>query len=216
MDITFLGHSSFKIKGKSATLITDPFDPKMIGLKFTKVTADIVTVSHEHEDHNHLENIGEYKRIIKGPGEYEVMGVSILGFASYHDEKKGVERGKNTIFVYEIDEIRIAHLGDLGHTLSENLVEELGTIDILMVPVGGFYTIDAEKASEVVRAIEPTFVIPMHFQETGLVKEMYEKLTPVDEFVKQTGLSAEKIDKLTLKKIDIPEEGQKLFILEKK
>jgi L-ascorbate metabolism protein UlaG (beta-lactamase superfamily) len=216
MDITYLGHSSFKIKTKAATIITDPFDPKMMGLKFPKNSADIVTVSHQHSDHNAADLVSDTRKLIDGPGEYEVMGVSILGYQTFHDDKKGAERGKNTIYVYEADGLRLAHLGDLGHTLSENMVGELGTIDILMIPVGGFYTVDADKASEIMRAIEPSIVIPMHYKVAGLSEELASKIATEEDFVKQSGLTPEKLEKLSVKKIDIPEEGQKLVILERK
>ncbi len=216
MDITFLGHSAFKIKGKNATVVTDPYDSKALGIKFPKTSADIITVSHDHYDHNSVDQISDVRRVIKGPGEYEILGVSMIGYASFHDDKEGAERGKNTIFVYEMDNMRIAHLGDLGHTLSDKIVEEIGTIDILMIPVGGFYTIDTEKALEVFRAIEPSIVIPMHFKEAGINPETSEKLGTEEEFIKQSGLTLEKMDKLTLKKIDIPEEGQRLIVLERK
>lgn len=216
MEIIYLGHSSFKLKGRSASVICDPFDSVMVGLKFTSNDADIVTVSHEHADHNQTESVKGIKKIINGPGEYEIMGISILGFASYHDNKKGEERGKNTIYVYEIDGMRIAHLGDLGHGLSEGLVEDLGDIDILLIPVGGEYTIDAEEATAIVREIEPSIVIPMHFAVPGLNSTNFAKLASVDGFLKEVGLNVERLPKLTIKKEEIIEEEQKVVVLEKK
>ena len=216
MEITYLGHSSFRIKGKNATVVTDPFDSKMLGFKFVKVAADIVTISHDHSDHNQPQLVEGVKKIISGPGEYEISGVSILGFSTFHDEKSGAERGKNTVYVVEIDEMRIAHLGDLGHELSEATVNEIGTIDILMVPVGGFFTIDAEKAADIVREIEPSIIIPMHFMASGINKENFGKLQGVSEFLKATGMPAENLDKLSLKKSDIPEEGKRIVVLSRK
>lgn len=216
MDITFLGHSSFKLKGKSATVITDPFDPKMLGYKFSKQSADIVTISHGHGDHNNVSSVSDVKRVIEGPGEYEIAGVSIVGYRSYHDDQKGVERGKNTIYVYEIGDLRICHLGDLGHELSSKLVEEIGNIDILMIPVGGTYTINAEVAEKVSQSIEASIVIPMHYSENGMSEDLKSKLASVDEFLKLTGLAVEKSDKLSVKKSEIPSEGQKIVVLERK
>lgn len=216
MDITYLGHSCFRFKGKNASVITDPFDPKITGYKFPKTSADIVTVSHSHADHNNISNITDTKRIIDGPGEYEISGVSIVGYKTYHDDKKGEERGKNTVYVYEMDDLRLCHLGDLGHELSSNLIEELGNIDILMIPVGGTYTINAETAAKVTQAIEASIVIPMHYSETGTSDELKSKISGVDEFLKLTGLNVEKSEKLSVKKIDIPEEGQKIIVLERK
>ncbi len=215
MDITYLGHSSFKLKGKNATVITDPFDPTMVGLKYPMQEADIVTVSHQHPDHNKVEHIKNVQRVIDAPGEYEIAGVSIIGVPSFHDDKKGEERGKNTIFVYEIDDLRLAHLGDLGHKLSADSLEEIGNIDILMIPVGGKFTINSEIAVEVVRSIEPSIIIPMHYMVEGLNPQTFEGLEKVEEFVNAAGVPSETVDKLTIKKSDIGEE-QKIVILEKK
>ena len=215
MDITYLGHSSFRLKGKSATVVTDPFDPKMVGLKFSGVEGDIVTVSHDHKDHNQAQLVKNTKRVIAGPGEYEIMGVSILGFLSYHDSEKGEKRGKNTIYVFEMEGLRIAHLGDLGHELSEALIEDLGDIDILIIPVGGEFTIGPSDAVKVVQAIEPSLVIPMHFQTPGLSPESFKALAPVDDFLKEVGLTVERLPKLVVKKEDLGED-QKVVVLEKK
>jgi len=212
MEISYLGHSFFRIKGKTAILVTDPFDEKMVGLKYPRTKADIVTISHDHDDHNHLEKITDIKRVVDGPGEYEISGVSIIGINTYHDDKKGEKRGKNTIYVIEMDGLRIAHLGDLGHALSGRVLEEMGSIDILMVPVGGEYTISPAKATEVVRSIEPTIVLPMHYQRKGLKKEVFGKLEKVDSFLTDIGLSVERLQKLSVKKENIGED-KKVVIL---
>ena len=217
MDITYLGHSSFKIKTKFATVVTDPFDPQKVGLKYTGVEGEIVTVSHLHDDHNATERVSGVKKIIEGPGEYEVSGISIMGFASYHDDKKGEERGGNTIYVIEADGLRLAHLGDLGHILSDDLVSEMGTIDILMVPVGGVYTIDSKEAGEVVGKIDPYFVMPMHYNVQGLTLSQAEKMEPVETYLKESGLPVENLPKFTIKKEDILEDqNTKVIVLEKK
>ena len=213
MDITYLGHSSFRIKGKTASIVTDPFDPVMVGLKFPSVEADIVTVSHEHKDHNQTNLVKGSPRVIRGPGEYEIQGISILGFASWHDKKKGEERGENTIYVFEVDGVRICHLGDLGHKLSESMVNNLAEIDVLMIPVGGNYTIGSPIASEIVRNIEPSIVIPMHFKVEGI---KISNLEPVDKFLKETGFIVERLPKLSVKKEDIDLGIQKIALLEKK
>ncbi|TEU02218.1 hypothetical protein E3I18_01380 [Candidatus Woesebacteria bacterium] len=215
MDITFLGHSSFRLKGKTATVVTDPFDPEVVGLKFPKVAADIVTVSHQHEDHNQADLVKDVKRLVSGPGEYEIMGVSIIGIPTFHDEKKGAKRGKNTIYVYEMDGLRLVHLGDLGHKLHEKILEKIGDIDILMVPVGGEYTIGPTEAVEVARAIEPKMVIPMHYQMPGLNPATFAKLSSTKPFLAEIGLLVEKTDKLSVKKENIGEES-KVILLEKK
>lgn len=213
MEIAYLGHSSFKIKGKSSTVITDPYDAS-IGLKFPKSEADIVTVSHQHPDHNQVDQVGNVKKVIAGPGEYEIGGVSIIGITSFHDNQSGAERGKNTMYVIEMDGLRLAHLGDLGHTLSEKQLEEIGEIDVLFIPVGGVYTITSVEATEVARQIEPNYIIPMHYQAPGLSGEMFAGLEPVDAFVKQIALTAETLPKLSIK--ETLEEETKLVILEHK
>jgi L-ascorbate metabolism protein UlaG (beta-lactamase superfamily) len=216
MDITYLGHSSFKIKTKNATLVTDPY-AATVGFKFPKTEADIVTVSHDHDDHNQSSLVEGVKKVIDGPGEYEVMGVSILGFSSYHDNEKGEGRGKNTIYVIEADGIRIAHLGDLGHSLSTELVDDIAAIDILMLPVGGDYTIGAKEASEVVSKIDPYFVIPMHYQAAGLNPATFSKLEGVEAFIKETALPSETLPKFSIKKDEIMEDqNTKVIVLERK
>jgi L-ascorbate metabolism protein UlaG (beta-lactamase superfamily) len=215
MDISYLGHSSFKIKTKTATVITDPFDPKVLGIKYPPVEGDIVTVSHDHPDHNYTTAVKNVRKFIDGPGEYEVMDVSVIGISSFHDAKKGEERGKNTIYVYEAEGLRLAHLGDLGHKLSEEMVEELGEINILMIPVGGTYTIGPEEAVEVARSIEPNIIIPMHYQDNELNKDLHETLKPVDEFLKAIGMTVEKLPKLSVKDIDMGEDS-KVVVLDRK
>ena len=217
MDITYLGHSSFKIKTKIATVITDPFDPKVVGLKYSGVEGDIVTVSHVHHDHNAVEKVSGVKKSFEGPGEYEVMGVSIIGYSSFHDTKQGSERGKNTIFVFEAEGIRIAHLGDLGHTLSDDLVNEMGSIDVLMIPVGGKYTIGPKEAVEIVGKIDPYFIIPMHYAVAGLSSQTFSGIEPVETFLKEIGMPVENLSKFSIRKEDVLEDqSSKVIILEKK
>ena len=215
MDITYLGHSSFKLKGKSTTVITDPFDPSMVGLKYSPQEATIVTVSHHHPDHDQVDLVKNVSRVVDGPGEYEIAGVSIIGIQSFHDDKKGEERGKNTIYVFEMEDLRIAHLGDLGHKLPAESIEEMGPIDILLIPVGGKYTIDSQTAVEVTRSIEPSIIIPMHYLAEGMNPETFADLTKAEDFVNAFGIPAETMEKLTIKKSDIGEE-RKIIILEKK
>lgn len=215
MDITYLGHSSFKIKTKSAVVITDPFDAKMVGLKFPEVEAEVVTISHSHPDHNSTDKISKNKKVIEGPGEYEVSGISVMGFASFHDNKKGEERGKNTVYVIEAEGLRIAHLGDLGHILSDDLVDEIGDIDLLMIPVGGYYTIGPKEAVEIITKIEPYYVLPMHYYQDGLNVELSENLLPVTDFLKESGLTTENLPKFSIKKEEImDEQSTKAVVLE--
>lgn len=212
MDITYLGHSSFRLKGKTASIITDPFDPKFVGLKYPSTDADIVTISHNHPDHNKSELIKNVKMVVEGPGEYEISGVSIIGISSFHDAKKGEERGLNTIYVFEIDGLRIAHLGDLGHALSDEQIAQLGNIDVLMLPVGGEYTIGPKEAVRIVGEIDPYFVTPMHYKVDGLTPDFY-KLEPVETFLAESGLTVEKMDKFSLKREDILEDQSTKIVL---
>lgn len=172
MDIYPLGHASFRIKGKQATVVTDPY------LKSSG--ADIVTVSHDHEDHNVLAKIDGAPFVVRAPGEYEIKGVTIIGVPTFHDDKEGAERGKNVVYKFTVDDLRICHLGDLGHKLTDSQVEAIGSVDILFIPVGGVYTIDAKMAVQVVAQIEPPIVIPMHYS-----KEL--ELEPVQTFLKEMG-----------------------------
>lgn len=213
MDIVFLGHSSFKIKGKNATLVTDPFSPEMVGFKFPKTEAEVVTISHQHEDHNFYQTVGGGPFVISEPGEYEVRGISVFGYPSFHDTKEGEERGVNNIYVIELEGIRICHLGDLGTVLPAKTVEELDGIDILMIPVGGKYTIGPKEAVEVVGQVEPLIVLPMHFK---LPKTKIEGLSGIDEFLSQANIpNVEKIEKLSITKDKLPQET-KIVILEPK
>lgn len=210
MDITYFGHSSFRLRGKSADVVTDPYDSSMVGLKFPKnISADIVTVSHEHPDHNAISAVEGSPFIISGSGEYEVKGVAIVGIPSFHDDEKGKARGKNTIYRFEIDGMNIVHLGDLGHLLTAEDVDGLDGVDILLVPVGGFYTIDASTATKVISEIEPSIVIPMHYGRPELIQKSFGELTPLSVFLKEMGKTeTTPVLKLSITKDKLPEEMQ--------
>lgn len=213
MEINYLGHASFKIKGRSVIVVTDPFDPKKVGLKFPAMKADIVTVSHDHFDHNNTALVTDTKMVISEPGEYEIADVSIIGIKTYHDKVKGAERGLNTIFLIEIDGVRILHLGDLGHKLSDSQIERIGDIDVLMIPIGGEFTIGSDDAVEIVRSLEPKYIVPMHYQSSGLDEKAFAKLEKPENFFTKSNLTVEKMDKLIIKS-EIIEEDQKIIFLE--
>lgn len=207
MEITHLGHASFKIRGRHVALITDPFNPEMTGLKFPKIAADIVTISHQHGDHNFLGRILDTPVIIAGPGEYEAKGVRIVGIATYHDAVKGSQRGKNTIYRIEMDGISLVHCGDLGHKLDDGQIDQLGDVDLLMIPVGGVYTISAKEATEVVHRLEPKIVIPMHYNTSGLSQSAFGELAEVSNFLKEMGKEGIKSQpKLVVSKEKLPAE----------
>jgi len=215
MDITYLGHSCFKIKTSSISLVCDPFDPKMVGLKLPSQEADVVLVSHHHKDHDNVEVVKNTRKIIDGPGEYEIGGVSIMGYATYHDGNNGDKRGKNTIYLIEVGGVKILHLGDLGHSLPDKLVEEIGEVNILMINAGHPEALPTSEAVKIVRTIEPQIVLPMHFSQGNVDPQFTEKLEPVEPFLKELGLTVEKLPKLSIKLSDLGEE-QKIILLEKK
>lgn len=206
-----MGHASFKIRGKNVTIVTDPFNSQTAGLKFPKTEADIVTVSHNHDDHNQTAEIAGEKEpfVIRGPGEYEIKGVKILGVASFHDKNEGKERGNNTIYKIRLEGVSLVHCGDLGHKLDSLSVEALNGVDVLFIPVGGFYTIDAHTAGEVVSQLEPKIIIPMHYNRPGLNQEIFGKLEPVERFLKEMGKeNIAPVQKLVVVKEKLPLERQ--------
>ena len=201
-------------------MVMDPYDSQLVGLKYSKVEADIVTVSHNHSDHNAVTNVvgvdGNTPFLIQGPGEYEVQGVSIFGVAAFHDEEKGNQRGKNTIFVVDFEGVKFCHLGDLGHRLEDKQLTEIGNVDVLLLPVGGFFTIDAKAATEVVAQLEPRIVIPMHYLVEGMNKDNFSQLTPVEPFLSQIGASSvTPLPKLIITKEKLPDTLQ-IILLERK
>lgn len=214
MEISFLGQSSFKIKTKKVTIVTDPYDP-LIGIKMPKVSADIITVSHQHHDHNFIEAVsGTPDRpqpfIAAGPGEYEISDVFIRGIASYHDVNK---KAKNTVYLIMTDGLELCHLGDLGRDLTEKQLEIVNQVDVLFIPAGGVYTITPEKAAQVVNQIEPKIVIPMHYQLPGLNLN----LAPVDKFLAELGTGRKKEeDKLTIRADLLPEGERQVIVLKKR
>lgn len=213
MDIKYLGHASFSIKSKDARVITDPYESS-IGLKFPKVDADVVTVSHGHSDHNAASQVGGSPLIVTLPGEFEMKGVRIFGYASYHDDKKGAERGANNLYKIEADGVSILHCGDLGYVLEDSFVEQMGEIDVLMVPTGGFYTINEQDAVELIKKIEPSIVIPMHYNSPGLDQNVFGKLSPASAFLKLVGAEGlAPVPKLTVKKEDLQDE-MKIVVME--
>lgn len=180
MKIEWLGHSSFKLtESTGISLVTDPFNAEEVGISFPEVKADIVTVSHDHFDHNCTGAVKEYKILVNTPGDHGVDGVDIFGFKSYHDDKKGLLRGKNVVFRIRMDGVEVCHLGDIGEELSPMLAELIGSINVLLIPVGGRYTIDAAEAKEYVDRLMPDVVIPMHYMMDGYRTQFDE----LDEFL---------------------------------
>ncbi len=208
MDISWLGHSCFRIKGTHGIIITDPFSPDL-GYSLGKPTARIVTVSHQHPGHSYVQGISGEPKLITGQGEYEISGILIIGMATFHDREGGKARGKNTVYLIEVDEVAICHLGDLGHVLTTEQVEEIDNVDVLLLPVGGVSTINASMATEVVRQLEPKVVVPMHYKTPVLTREA----EPVDRFLKEMGKEQVQAQpKLNATKSNLPESTQVLVL----
>ncbi|MBI2021650.1 MBL fold metallo-hydrolase [Candidatus Daviesbacteria bacterium] len=213
MDIYWYGQAFFRIKGKQANILIDPFDSDFTGLKLPKdLTADIALKTHDHQDHSNLKAVVGNPIKIQGPGEYEIKGVSISGVSVFHDNSQGSERGENTIYNLEVDGLNIVHLGDLGHILTEQQIQQIGLCGILLVPVGGTYTINSQAAAEVVAQLEPRIIIPMHY---GGIPGLKFPLDSVDLFLKEMGVEkSQPLPKLSISKDKLPEEPQ-VILLEK-
>ena len=181
MDVTWLGQSCFRLRGRNAAVVTDPYPPAL-GPRL-KLDGNLVTVSHPHENHSHVQSVKD-AYVIEGPGEYEVAGVTVRGLPTFHDNQQGAEHGRNTVYVIEVDDVRVCHLGDLGHTLDDRALEAIGNVDVLLVPVGGGRTLDGARAAEVVRQVEPRYVVPMHYGHPALRTD----LAPVERFLNEMGV----------------------------
>jgi L-ascorbate metabolism protein UlaG (beta-lactamase superfamily) len=176
------GHACFELQGKNVTIVTDPF--KGIGIPEPKAAADIVLCSHSHQDHNNIKPVlrKEGQVLESFVGSKKVKGVPIKGVAAFHDEMKGSKRGKNSIYTFSLDGVQFCHLGDLGHELSSTTVEEIGKIDAVFVPVGGYFTMGPETATKVCEKLKPKIIIPMHYRMPGLTS-VFDLLKTVDDFL---------------------------------
>ena len=204
MEITWLGHSCFRLRSRESVIVTDPC-AKSTGYSIGRPTADIVTVSHDHPGHNNVRAVAGSPRVIQGPGEFEIAGALITGIRTYHDPEKGQRLGKNIAYVLELDNVRVCHLGDLGHVPTPEQVEELSGVDVLLAPVGGGNTIAAAAAVETVSLLEPKLVIPMHYQTPAAKAE----LDPLDRFLKEMGAPSaleERQPKLSVTRNTLPHE----------
>jgi L-ascorbate metabolism protein UlaG (beta-lactamase superfamily) len=209
VDIVWNGHACFRLRGRDATIVTDPYD-RTTGFPPLKVTADVVTISHTHPHHASLEVVqpsGERVRCVDGPGEYEMAGSLIEGVATYLDKQKGKERGRNTAFMIHLDDVSICHLGALAHTLSSSQIEALKDADVLLVPVGGGTTLDAAAAAEVVSQLEPRIVIPMLYGTPGAEME------PVDRFCAELAATDLAVQpRLQVTRTTLPEETRVVLL----
>ncbi len=215
MKIKWYGHAAFLITSdQGIKIILDPYEPGAFGgqLSYGKIKdqADIALTSHDHADHNDTKSLPGSPQVIKGSGPKTIKGIPIKGISTYHDPSKGSERGANTIFNLRVDGIQVCHLGDLGHILSEKELKEIGPVDILLIPVGGFFTIDAKEATRVADQIKPKVLIPMHFKtdKCGF------PIAPVEDFLK--GKPAPKraeTSETTLDKASLPQKME-IVVLE--
>ncbi len=205
LQIRWHGHSCFEIKD-DITLVTDPHDGKSIGIPAPTVEGDIILVSHDHYDHNSVKSVEKIgSKVVKDERKRKIFNVDIKGIKTYHDEKSGDIRGENIIFKFLIDDIIFCHLGDLGHMVEESIVEKIGSVDILFVPVGGNFTIDADIAWEIIKSIKPSIIIPMHYKIGGLSLP----IDNLDTFLEKSVYKILKVgNEIDFDKTDIPKETE--------
>ena len=214
MKITWLGHSSFKLEESTGTtVVTDPYHP-YVGYEMPEVTADIVTVSHGHKDHNHLEAVKGNPEVLNHAGAYDISGVHILARRTYHDSKNGAARGENLVFKFRMDGVDICHMGDIGEECNAMLVESLAPVNVLMIPVGGTYTIDAEQAKEFVDRIMPDVVIPMHYKTRDCAFDIARLNEFLDLFDDEDVVYTES-DTVEFDRADFDGESTKVYVLER-
>ncbi|MGC8970818.1 MAG: MBL fold metallo-hydrolase [bacterium] len=202
MEIEYNGHACFTIKTSLGTIVTDPFGEDIPYPK-KELTADIVTVSHEHFDHNAVKRVKGNPYIVKEVGEFNYRGIKINGIKTFHDKNKGAQRGQNVVFTIEVEGIKVCHLGDLGEIPNDTQLKAIGEVDVLLVPVGGFYTIEPDEAKVLLESMKPKIAIPMHYK-TNYVKDW--SIKPVDEFLKGITFPVKKIEgsKIEISKETLP------------
>ena len=202
MDINWFGHACFRIREKGVTAVTDPH-PEELGYARPRIRADMVTISHAHEGHSSVKGFRGSPRVLRSPGEYEIGGVFVTGVPTFHDARGGEESGQNVAFLFDFDGLTVCHLGDLGHVLTQDQVEALDGVNVLLIPVGGISTITPAKAAEVVSILEPNIVIPMHYKTPATSR----KLGSVSRFLKAMGLDErEPQESLRITASALPEE----------
>jgi L-ascorbate metabolism protein UlaG (beta-lactamase superfamily) len=204
MDMTWLGHACFRMRGREGIVLTDPPDPKS-GHAIPRTEAGLVTMSHEHAGHASLRSVAGEPVVLRGPGEYEVHDMLVTGIGSFHDDEKGAERGRNTVFAIRLDDLVICHLGDLGHALPAADLEKLGDIDIALVPISGpDVNLSAARAAEIVHQLEPKVVVPMSFDPDDKKKD-----TPYARLLHELGVKElEFVSKLSVTRSSLPENLQ--------
>jgi L-ascorbate metabolism protein UlaG (beta-lactamase superfamily) len=214
MKVKWLGHSAFLLTSDSGVrVLTDPYKSGSydgaVGYKPITASVDVVTASHEHDDHYCLDGLSDGYECVTETGTHEAAGLTITGIKSYHDTSRGKDRGSNIIFVIEMDGIKLCHLGDLGHTLSGEEAGAIGKVDVLLIPVGGFYTIGPKEAVDVMKALSPSVTIPMHYKTESLGFP----IKPVEDFLSMAGDS----ERPGTTEVEIKQEslgGRRIIVLE--
>ena len=213
MEITWFGHSCFRLKGNEAAVVTDPASPET-GYAPGRLMAEIVTVSHRHAGHNNTSNVSGVRKVLWGPGEYDLSNVLVTGIAAFHDDERGARLGRNTVFLIELDGVRVCHLGDIGHVPQAEHLTELTNVDVLLIPVGGGgSTLGAAAAVKAINVIEPKLVVPMHYRAPGSARS---DLDPLDRFLREMGLAPQEPQaRLTVTRQALPKEKEaKVQVLE--
>ncbi len=210
MQITWYGQSCIRLQGKESAVVFDPFQPT-IGLKVPKLSARVLCISHDHDDHNNVKAVSGDPFVITHPGEYEIGGIFVYGIPSFHDDKEGKDRGSNIIYAIEFEDLHLTHLGDLGTTqLTEQQLEFIEGTDVLFIPVGGKYTIDCKEAVKVIQEIEPRIIIPIHYK----IPHLKYSLDDVSGFLKAQGVkNSEPIEVAKIQKKDLPQEDTQTIVL---
>ncbi len=205
LQIRWHGHACFEITN-AITIVTDPHDGKSIGIPKPNVQGDIVLVSHDHYDHNSVKTVmKDTSKIVTDPRKRTIDNVHIAGIEAFHDTQAGAKRGKVNLYKFSYDDITFCHLGDLGHQLDTKTLQQIGTVDILFIPVGGTYTLDAEQAWNVVETIKPKIVIPMHYKIEGLSLP----IAPVEPFIEKEKYKTVKVgNEIDIEKEDLPKEPE--------
>jgi len=205
LQIRWHGHACFEITN-DVTLVTDPHDGKSIGIPAPSVTGDIILISHDHYDHNSVKSVEKSdSKVVTDERKKTISNIEIKGIESFHDECRGEKRGKNIIYKFTMDDVTFCHLGDLGHKLDEDAVQKIGDVDILFIPIGGTFTVDAEGAWSVINLIKPRIAIPMHYKIGGLSLP----IAGIEPFLEKNKYKTLKVgNEIDIEKEDLPDEPE--------